>query len=375
MRRALIALLSFVCAQEVHADTARARPPVAEKASAARQSLAGHYYLSGIREVGSELLLKPDARFEWMLAYGAMDQSASGTWRVEGSTLTLTSERPASDGPLAVRGPFVPWDVEAENALRRQALAQAQLEVAAQCPFLVMAESVSWTPMASRNETERERVKAAAVKELPPGNEKERTTRAQIEAVAAAAMSETRDKPAAMTRAIRAYAAWRAADMALDDLYDRAGLQRPGRAALRLPAACTMPALVQADPEDSSNWTGRLGVWMRFDIEDYSVKPMMVTFHFAHGADLTLESDEQGYAFLPATQSSKWTSISFPIPMPDGVKTVTVPAPPPLATGVQMIMLQSKMFVPAPFETMRLTIDGQQLKPEGNLARGSYSRQ
>ncbi|TGV77628.1 hypothetical protein EN788_67460, partial [Mesorhizobium sp. M2D.F.Ca.ET.145.01.1.1] len=33
--------------------------------------LAGHYYLRGVMEVGSELLLKKDGSFEFMLAYGA----------------------------------------------------------------------------------------------------------------------------------------------------------------------------------------------------------------------------------------------------------------------------------------------------------------
>src|SRR5712692_8023800 len=46
--------------------------------------LAGHYVLYGVHEVGSELLLKPDGTFEYMLAYGAADYSATGKWRREG---------------------------------------------------------------------------------------------------------------------------------------------------------------------------------------------------------------------------------------------------------------------------------------------------
>lgn len=61
-------------------------------ASAADQpapSLPGHYYLQGVTEVGSELLLKKDGKFEWMLAYGNVDQQASGDWRVSGDEVTL----------------------------------------------------------------------------------------------------------------------------------------------------------------------------------------------------------------------------------------------------------------------------------------------
>ena len=52
--------------------------------AADQAALAGHYYLQGVTEVGSELLLKKDGRFEWMLSYGAVDQQASGDWRVAG---------------------------------------------------------------------------------------------------------------------------------------------------------------------------------------------------------------------------------------------------------------------------------------------------
>ena len=40
-------------------------------------------------EVGSELLLKPDGSFEFMLAYGALDQYGKGCWRVEGNRVLV----------------------------------------------------------------------------------------------------------------------------------------------------------------------------------------------------------------------------------------------------------------------------------------------
>ena len=56
-------------------------------------SLVGHYYLRGVMEVGSELLLRPDGRFEYMLAYGALDELATGCWSREGGKVILTISR------------------------------------------------------------------------------------------------------------------------------------------------------------------------------------------------------------------------------------------------------------------------------------------
>ena len=52
---------------------------------------AGHYVLQGVMEVGSELMLKPDGTFEYMLAYGAADYWAKGTWKQEGKAVILHS--------------------------------------------------------------------------------------------------------------------------------------------------------------------------------------------------------------------------------------------------------------------------------------------
>src|SRR6516162_5040578 len=56
-------------------------------------SLAGHYYLRGVMEVGSELLLTPDGRFQYMLAYGALDELASGCWTRNGGVVTLHASK------------------------------------------------------------------------------------------------------------------------------------------------------------------------------------------------------------------------------------------------------------------------------------------
>ena len=338
-----------------------------------RQSLAGHYYLSGIHEVGSELLLRPDARFEWMLAYGSMDQSASGTWRVEGSAVILTADQRQADRPLAALGPFLEWDIDAENAFRRQALERAQTAVAMKCPFLAGADAMVTTAVAYLDEAEREAAKIAARKSLPAAIQRERASRDQLETAAAAAMSATADRAATMAKANAALEAWQTAQGDLADVYSRAGLAGPVRTAPRLPAACTMPQLVEADRNDVGRWTPSIGVRLRFADEELSAVPMAVTFRFADGTATTVVSDRDGYAFVPTASASGWTGTLLAIPTTDGVRPVPLAAP-HRPRGIQTIMLDDKALTPAPFETMRLTVDGQCLVPEGRLARGSYSR-
>ncbi|MBS1800005.1 MAG: hypothetical protein JSS95_09295 [Acidobacteria bacterium] len=59
-------------------------------------NVAGHYVLEDAHEMGSELVLKPDGRFEYMLAYGAADYTATGKWRVAGDTVVLDSKLPTA---------------------------------------------------------------------------------------------------------------------------------------------------------------------------------------------------------------------------------------------------------------------------------------
>jgi len=60
--------------------------------SAQSETPAGHYVLQGIREVGSELVLREDGQFQYMLAYGAYDEFATGTWKVDGRRVILNTE-------------------------------------------------------------------------------------------------------------------------------------------------------------------------------------------------------------------------------------------------------------------------------------------
>ena len=70
-------------------------------AQSTNKSIAGEYYLTGVREVGSGIKLNPDATFEFFFAYGALDRAGHGTWKQHGNQLILTSRpRPPKDFAL-----------------------------------------------------------------------------------------------------------------------------------------------------------------------------------------------------------------------------------------------------------------------------------
>lgn len=58
-------------------------------------AITGEYCLTGVREVGSCLRLSPGGKFEYFLAYGAYDENAEGTWRLEGGDVVV--DTPAYD--------------------------------------------------------------------------------------------------------------------------------------------------------------------------------------------------------------------------------------------------------------------------------------
>ncbi len=80
-----------------------------QTALASPSQLAGTYDGHQM-EMAAGLELRADGRFDYGLSYGALDESASGTWRVDGNMVLLTSDpvtapafvmlgqQPASDG-------------------------------------------------------------------------------------------------------------------------------------------------------------------------------------------------------------------------------------------------------------------------------------
>ncbi|MBP2604542.1 hypothetical protein [Acinetobacter calcoaceticus] len=83
----LLLLSTIAISSQIYAEPTSVCKEV--KFQKADQAWSGHYYLNGVMEVGSELLLQPDGKFKWMLAYGALDQYAEGTWWKNGNCIGL----------------------------------------------------------------------------------------------------------------------------------------------------------------------------------------------------------------------------------------------------------------------------------------------
>ena len=105
-------------------------------AFAQNENFAGHYYLSDVTEVGSELLLKQDGSFEWAMSYGAVDQQSQGTWKIQEGQVVLTSKALKPLRPfLSLKG-IEPWSDDATRQLKYIKESANDEKAYAFCPFL-----------------------------------------------------------------------------------------------------------------------------------------------------------------------------------------------------------------------------------------------
>jgi hypothetical protein len=62
--------------------------------------LAGHYFLYGAMEMGSEILLHDNGSFEAALSYGGLDVLTKGSWEADDNYVTLHVKKAlAEDSP------------------------------------------------------------------------------------------------------------------------------------------------------------------------------------------------------------------------------------------------------------------------------------
>jgi len=60
-------------------------------AQAIKDTIPGEYYLQGVMETASAILLKPDNTFEIYYSYGAVDREGKGRWKMENNKIILNS--------------------------------------------------------------------------------------------------------------------------------------------------------------------------------------------------------------------------------------------------------------------------------------------
>jgi len=352
----------------------------------AAERLAGHYFLNGMTEVGSELLLRDDGRFEWFLAYGAMDRSASGRWTEADGRVVLSADRPAQGAPLFRRDGAMPWDEDAEDRLRDMEADAADAAARARCPFLDVADAVSAPPSAGDAKAgppPPSLAQAARVARTDAESAADLAMAARARADAAPRDDALRDAAdAAMAHAVDAMSAYRAAEAAARDAFDRANLDRPEMPPPRPPAACALPPpRAPGLPADVKPGQG-LGVVIGDPKAGLRFSGIRVDFEFGDGHHEARVTNRGGWALLrPRPGVALRRIVLRGAEAADGEGGLPVVEQAfdidPAQGDVVMIALDSARLAPPMFDTMTLRIDGDALVPtwpDGD-ERGRYVRE
>ncbi|WP_068082824.1 hypothetical protein [Novosphingobium rosa] len=340
--------------------------PVSE-AGVGDADFTGHYYLSGVHEVGSELLLRADGRFEWMLSYGAVDNGATGHWARQGKVIVLTADKPEKDRPLFALQQIRPWNEEAETRLLAERRDAQERKVRERCPFFTDDFVATATPLPdSGDRPSPEVLKTRAAEALA----KALTARGKVEVLARQVVAQP--EPGAQPDTIQSILSdWMMARSAALQAASDAGLPEPEIARPTLPAACTLPP--EAAP--GKTWIGGRAVFLS-DGGDRGLRGVDVAMVLADGHRVTLTTDRRGFAALPNdSQPGAVSALVLSIAGHEQRIDLASPGHGPMEKGIAAITLDVRQLAQPAFDTMRLTIEGGDLIPGEMLRSGRYHRQ
>lgn len=324
-------------------------------------AFVGHYYLSGLREVGAELMLGPDGRFGWAMSYGAVDQAAQGRWYREKGEVVLVADAPPKDKPLLAYRDTVAWNRQAEEALGEQERDAAFAAMQAQCPFDTSgwAASAMARPMLTGKEDPavmREKAAAALARA--------QAARGVVEVLArkvmALPLAERAGYADTITQALQDWLSVR--DEAQQAAFD-AGQALPELAGPQLPAACT-PVL----PKAASDAAG-LAVLIEDPETGRSLRGLDVALRFADGRLVEFSGSRGEQVLLRGPFTSPLVEVALRAAGQRFVFAIS-----PVRQGVVRITVDGAQLSQPAFDRMRLRIDGAKLAPEGTSA-ARYTRQ
>ena len=347
----------------------------------------GRYFLQGVMETGSELRLHDDGRFEWSLAYGAVDRLQRGQWSREGDRVVLVADAPATGADLLRVDTMFPWSADIETRLRDMEAARRSALARERCPFLEEADVASPPRLMGEPAPSPDALARAARDALPPLER----ARAEAEAQAAAAVQAQaraeamqddpqlrRDADQQMQRAVAAMAAYRASLGQARDAHVAAGLPLPALVEPRLPEACSAPSVADTDADAiAAAQPGQgLGVVVGDPEAGLRFSGIDVTFLFSDGHSETRTTNTGGWALLRPRPGARWQRVTLrhPEASPELQASFAVD------TGkgdVLAIVLDSARLLPPVFERMTLRIEGEALVPTwpDGRERGTYVRE
>ncbi len=352
-------------------ETERNRAALA--AGVVDQKFAGHYYLHGVMETGSELLLKKDGSFGWYLAVGALDQTADGQWVRDGDFLLLHVPTQISNAPIAGLAERRAWDLDAERRLMAHLQWQARVRAEERCPYaLFNVVDVAATPAAPflpGTETPKPNISPAQI-EAATGAAADARKNAEI-AMALAASQSTNDM-ALDDAAIDAMMKWNEANWNLSQLMEEAGLGANTMARPVLPLVCQWPQKPDEAAEIESQWQKGIAIKLTDPDENARYRYVKITLRYADGSKDNAITDEDGSAVFAYSAGKLADEVRIAADwLPEG-EDVVLPMP-PLGAGVQNVLVPSSGLYRPPFTYMRLRIDGSDLLPD-LLPRGRYVR-
>ena len=348
-------------------------------AVAAGQGLTGHYYLNGLHEVGSELLLEPGGHYRWFLSYGASDTDSEGSWRQVGDHVVLTAT-PRAPGKLFTLKSIAPWSDKAQAAVRKMQLADAFDRSRTLCPFDGESTAVTTSPAlisapagsvdASTERAARDAAVAKAAREAPLLWQEVGQSRATIDRSLAHFLAQ---KPGTM--------AWHAAAEkvrnAIDDFNQRyyqaadryrdAGLEPPAMPHIVLPAVCAVPDRDRFQPTSEPY----VGLHLTEAASGIEADGISARFDDASGASSPLVPIADGWAVVPLRAGMAITAVSI-VGDPASIGTMTI-AVQVTTPGVIPITFDAAQIAPRMFETLDLVIAGDTLSSQ-RFAPGIYER-
>jgi hypothetical protein len=330
--------------------------------------IVGHYYLNGVRETGSELLITADGRYQWYISYGAVDQSSIGKWSRSNDRVVLTPDQPEQSGPPVKLGKVRPWDEAAERRYRAMLEVEAVAAMVKRCPLrgAVSApstwsssvnEKTDWAVFARQAVIDAKAVKVstdAALAQwanLPDG---------------------TPEWDIALAAAARAIGDYEHAQDVARYAHAQANMTPPVLPAIAYPARCDLPAAIEDSDPLQGKWHPHIAVLARDPSVGMHFVDSKFTLIFSDGVHVDTVTGSGGWAFVPMRVGRNVTAIL--IAGEDAqMKGVALPVV-MSGAGVLTVEVNSAAFAKPAFETLTLIVnDRGDLLPQG-WSQGRYSK-
>lgn len=318
---------------------------------------SGKYYLKGVTNVGSELLLRSDGSYDWMLAEGNRDYVSEGRWSQQGTAIVLTAAQPSASGPLFQLDPkkqTSPWNFAAEQALQDREYTQQRQKVLKICPFLDSNEYASSPRMIGEPEpskAEREKQADEALRKL------HKATKVVEKAAAEAMQTNT---PIALQKAVDAMDQFQAAWLAAKETSWDAGRKGIKRPVLDLPLVCRLPQKPHVSEDKPASWSKNgTGVVVHDSVAGFPVNHLTAAFSYRDGTTQAGVAAGDGVYIVPLSGHGNPASLTLSA---EQGQAEQVALPDVLLPGIlYRVTVNTARLAQPLFRELRLEIDGAEL--------------